>query len=191
MGVKLFGAYLRGFEAAQDFRRNFMRVKNGKSGGRDLYSFKAASIDGAERALSDYRGMVLLIVNTASLCGYTPQYEGLEKLHAAYKDRGLRVLAFPSDDFGHQEPGSDAEIKEFCSSRYGMSFELFSKIHVKGDKIHPLYAYLTKESPKNGVIPWNFTKFIADRSGLIAARFGPATDPLDGELRAKIEELLG
>lgn len=156
-----------------------------------LYSFKMKTIDGQERPLSDYKGQVLLIVNVASQCGFTPQYEGLEALFGKYKDKGLRILAFPANEFGRQEPGTDAEIKEFCRLNYGVSFDLFSKIVVKGAGQHPLYAYLTKDSPFPGDIGWNFSKFLVDRNGKVAGRFDPPVDPLSRNLVKAIEALLG
>lgn len=155
-----------------------------------IYSFEMKTIEGRSKPLSDYKGQVLLVVNTASLCGFTPQYEALEKLHQEYKDRGLRLLAFPANEFGAQEPGTDAEIKSFCQTRYSVSFELFSKIRVKGDGIHPLYRFLTTESGFNGEIPWNFAKFLVDRQGRVTARFGPAEDPLSKKVLAKVSEAL-
>lgn len=155
-----------------------------------IYSFELKTIEGRPKPLSDYKGQVLLIVNTASLCGFTPQYEALEKLHRTYKDRGLRLLAFPANEFGAQEPGTDAAIKSFCQTRYSVSFELFSKVCVKGAGIHPLYHFLTTESGFNGEIPWNFAKFLVDRHGRVAARFGPAEDPLSKKVVAKVSELL-
>ena len=164
--------------------------KPGEAGEGGIYGFEAATIEGSLRSLADYRGKVCLIVNTASKCGFTPQYEGLEKLHADFKARGLRVLGFPSNDFGAQEPGAEAEIKEFCSTRYRVSFDLFAKIRVKGKGMHPLYEFLTKRSGHGGDIPWNFSKFLVDREGRVAARFGPDTEPLDKTLIAAIEAAL-
>lgn len=162
-----------------------------EAGAGGIYAFEMKTIDGTLRPLADYEGKVCLIVNTASRCGFTPQYEGLEKLHADFKERGLRVLAFPSNDFGAQEPGSEQEIKEFCSTRYRVSFDLFAKIHVKGEGMHPLYDLLTARSGHNGDIPWNFSKFLVDRKGRVVARFGPDTDPLDKALVKAIEGALG
>lgn len=156
-----------------------------------IYEFLVKTIDGKDKPLSDYKGKVLLIVNTASLCGFTPQYEGLEALHERYKDKGLRVLGFPANEFGAQEPGSDGEIKEFCRAKFSVAFDLFSKIVVKGPGIHPLYAFLTTESGHNGEIPWNFTKFLVGKDGRVAGRFGPQVDPLSARLTGGIEALLG
>lgn len=153
-----------------------------------VYDFKMNDIHGHEQRLADYKGRVLLLVNVASQCGLTPQYKGLQALFEKYKDRGLVVLGFPANDFGAQEPGSDAEISEFCESRFHVSFPMFSKISVKGDGMHPLYKYLTKESPQAGDIKWNFQKFLVDRQGQVIANIDPKTEPKD--LEAKIEALL-
>lgn len=135
-----------------------------------------------------YRGQVLLVVNTASKCGFTPQYEGLEALHAKYKDRGFAVLGFPSNDFMGQEPGSEAEIQEFCTLTYGVKFPMFEKVHVKGEAVTPLYrdlAAATGEAPA-----WNFHKYLVDRSGKVVASYGSRTKPDDPALLAKLESLL-
>jgi glutathione peroxidase len=146
----------------------------------DLYAFSARTLAGQPVELSQYRGQVLLIVNTASECGFTPQYEGLQKLHTQFAQRGLQVLGFPCNQFGHQEPGSSASIGEFCESKYGVSFPMFEKIDVNGEQAHPLYRYLTAQKP--GLlglkrIKWNFTKFLVDRSGQPVKRYGPSTKP--------------
>ncbi len=155
-----------------------------------VYSFTLNSIDGKATPLADYRGDVLLIVNTASECGYTPQYAPLEQLYQRFRDRGLRILAFPANNFGGQEPGSNAEIKEFCTSHYAVTFDLFEKISVKGEDIHPLYHYLTAETDFPGDIRWNFTKFLVSRDGTVVARFDTKVDPLDGHVVSQIEGLL-
>ncbi len=155
-----------------------------------LYEFTLPDIDGHPKPLASFKGQVLLMVNVASHCGSTPQYAGMQQLYEKYKDRGLRILAFPANNFGAQEPGTDAEIKEFCASKYAVTFDLFSKISVKGDDIHPLYRYLTSSAGVVGDIGWNFTKFLADRHGNVVVRFATKTDPLDPELTSKIEELL-
>src|SRR5690606_1426617 len=136
----------------------------------DLYGFSATTINGQPRTLGDYRGKVLLIVNTASKCGFTPQYKGLQALYEQYHDKGLEILGFPCDQFGHQEPGDEARISEFCELNYGVSFPMFAKIEVNGSNAHPLYQHLKSEAP--GVlgsksIKWNFTKFLVDRSGKV------------------------
>jgi len=155
-----------------------------------IFSFSVQTIDHQPKSLSDYKDKVLLIVNTASLCGFTPQYEAMEKLHEKYRDQGLRVLAFPANEFGKQEPGQDSEIKEFCRTKYSVKFDLFAKISVKGPAIHPLYKFLTTESGHNGEIAWNFTKFLIDKKGEVIARFGPPADPMSKAVTKKIEEAL-
>lgn len=149
------------------------------------------TIDGAEIALSSYRGKVLLLVNTASQCGLTPQYEALEKLHETYAARGFAVLGFPCNDFGGQEPGSAEDIKAFCSTKFQVSFPLFEKVRAKGEK-SPLYRTLTEEIDPAlcGEIKWNFTKFLVDSSGHVVARFEPLVKPLDPAVTEQIERLL-
>ena len=144
-----------------------------------LYEFSATLNNGKNKKLSAYKGKVLLIVNTASKCGFTPQYEGLQDLYAKYKDRGFELLGFPCDQFGHQEPGSDEQIKSFCEVNYGVEFPLFAKIDVNGDGAHPLYKFLKSE--KGGMlgdsIKWNFTKFLVDKHGNVIERYAPTTPP--------------
>ena len=145
-----------------------------------LYDIEVTSIDGAAGTLAPYRGRLLLIVNVASECGFTPQYEGLEHLYRKYKDRGLTVLGFPCDQFGHQEPGSEAEIAAFCSSRYDVTFPLFAKVEVNGPGTHPLWAHLKAAKPGmlgSSAIKWNFTKFLVGRDGAVLARYGPTDTP--------------
>jgi glutathione peroxidase len=147
-----------------------------------VYDFSAQTLTGKARKLSDFRGSVLLVVNTASKCGFTPQYAGLEALYKKYKDRGLVVLGFPSNQFGEQEPGPDSEIAEFCEMNYGVSFPMFSKVDVNGDAAHPLFKYLA--SSKRGLmgsqaIKWNFTKFLVGRDGTVLERYAPTTKPED------------
>jgi glutathione peroxidase len=156
-----------------------------------VYDFEARSIDGQVQKLDAYRGRVLLVVNVASECGFTPQYAGLEALYRQYRERGLTVLGFPCNQFGHQEPGDEAQIKDFCATRFQVSFPLFAKIEVNGEGAHPLYKYLKGE--RKGVlgtqaIKWNFTKFLVDRQGRVTERFAPATKP--EALRDAIEKLL-
>lgn len=156
-------------------------------------SFVMKDIDGKEKALTDYKGKVVLIVNVASKCGFTPQYAGLEKLHEKYADQGLAILAFPANEFGHQEPGTNPEIKQFCTSKYGVKFDMFSKVVVKGDGICDLYTYLTSSETDPefaGEIQWNFTKFLIDRDGKVIARFGPRTPPESKDITAAIEKAL-
>jgi glutathione peroxidase len=156
-----------------------------------VHDFTAKGIDGAEIPLSNYRGKALLIVNTASKCGFTPQYDGLEKLHEDYAARGLAVLGFPCNQFGAQEPGDEAEIRNFCSLTYDVHFPMFAKIDVNGANAHPLYRFLKKQ--KKGLfgseaIKWNFTKFLVDRDGQVIDRFAPTAKP--EALRPAIEAVL-
>lgn len=155
-----------------------------------LYSFTMKTIDGKDKSLSDYKGKVLLIVNVASKCGYTPQYKDLEALYEKYKDRGFMILGFPANNFLWQEPGTNEEIKKFCTTNYGVTFDMFSKISVKGKDQDPLYKYLTEESPVTGNVKWNFQKYLVDRNGNVVAKYQPDTKPLEQEVTAKIEELL-
>jgi glutathione peroxidase len=156
-----------------------------------LYDIPLKDINGKDAALKDYKGKVLLIVNVASKCGFTPQYKGLEALHQKYKDKGLAVLGFPCNDFGSQEPGTNEEIKEFCSSKYSVTFPLFDKLHVKGAEQHPLYAELSgKGSPFPGDVKWNFGKFLVSRDGKILKRFDSKTAPDSPELIAAVEAAL-
>lgn len=146
----------------------------------NIYDFKAKLTDANEVPLSNYKGKTLLIVNTASACGFTPQYEGLENLYKKYKDSGLVVMAFPSNQFGKQEPGSDAEIKEFCDLKFNITFPLFSKIEVNGDNAHPMYQYLKESLPGlmgSKAIKWNFTKFLIDKEGKPVKRYAPTDTP--------------
>lgn len=158
---------------------------------KTVYDFNAKTIDGEEISLDKYKGNVLLIVNVAGNCGFTKQYAGLQKLYEAYKDQGFYVLGFPCNQFAGQEPGTEEEIKEFCSTTYGVTFPMFSKIDVNGDDAHPLYKFLKSE--KKGAagesIKWNFTKFLIDREGNVVDRFATTTTP--GKISPKIAELLG
>ena len=144
-----------------------------------IYSFKIRTAQGTQKELSDYQGKVLLIVNTASKCGFTPQYAELQALYKTLHSQGFEILAFPCDQFGHQEPGSDDEIQQFCQLNYGVTFPVFSKIEVNGMGADPLYQYLTgqKPGPKGAEIQWNFTKFLIDRHGNVVERFEPAIKP--------------
>ncbi len=156
-----------------------------------LYSIPLQTIDGESTSLKEYKGDVLLVVNVASQCGLTPQYQGLQKIFTKYQSDGLQVLGFPCNDFGAQEPGSNSEIKTFCSTKYQVTFPMFDKIHVKGKAQHPLYAALTgKESPFAGDIKWNFGKFLISRNGKILHRFKPGTQPDSTEVRTAIEAAL-
>jgi glutathione peroxidase len=157
----------------------------------NVHDYKANTIDGKEVSLSDYKGQALLIVNVASRCGFTPQYEGLENLYEKYKDKGFSVLGFPCNQFGSQEPGSAEDIKSFCTLNFGVKFPMFSKIEVNGANAHPLYKYLTSEKPGilgTELIKWNFTKFLVNRKGEPVKRYAPADKPEN--LEADIENTL-
>lgn len=157
---------------------------------QNIYDFKVKTMEGQDKSLADYKGQVLLIVNTASHCGFTPQYAGLEKLYERYKARGFVVLAFPANDFLDQEPGDDSTIKQFCELTYKTNFPLFSKISVKGAHMAPLYQYLTTAPGFNGEITWNFNKFLVDRQGRVIGRFGSKTDPMDPQLEEDVLKAL-
>lgn len=157
-----------------------------------IFDFEATSIDGRPVRLADYRGQVLLIVNTASQCGFTPQFAGLEALWQAYRDRGLVVLGFPSNEFGGQDPGSNEQIASFCSLNYGVQFPMMAKVKVNGAEAHPLYKWLTAEAPGllgTKAIKWNFTKFLVGRDGRVIRRYAPTDKP--ESLKADIEAALG
>ena len=158
-----------------------------------VHEFTLNALNGTPTPLANYKGKVLLIVNVASQCGYTYQYEGLQALFMKYKDRGLVVAGFPANNFGEQEPGTDAEIGAFCRSKYGVTFPMFSKLSVAGKDQAPLYSFLTNKAanPKTGgAIPWNFTKYLVDRNGKVLARFDAATEPGSKELTSAIEAAL-
>ena len=156
----------------------------------NIYTFQVNDARGEQKNLSDYQGKALLVVNTASQCGLTPQYAGLQQLYADWKARGLEILAFPCNQFGQQEPGTDEQIQQFCQVNYGVSFQVFSKIEVNGEGTHPLFQYLKeqKPGPKGGDIQWNFTKFLIDRQGNVVERFEPTITP--DSLAPEIEKLL-
>lgn len=156
-----------------------------------LYDFSARTLDGQEHSLSDYRGKVLLIVNTASKCGFTPQFKGLQALYDELGGDGLEILGFPCNQFGHQEPGDADQIGAFCEKNYGVSFPMFEKIEVNGDGAHPLYKFLKAEAPGlfgTGAIKWNFTKFLVDRDGRVVRRYGSKDKP--EKIAADIKKLL-
>jgi len=159
-----------------------------------FHDFTMKTIDGKEQSLADYRGKALLLVNVASQCGLTPQYAALQALHAEYAPRGFAVLGFPCNQFAGQEPSSDAEVKAFCSTGYGVTFPLFSKIEVNGKGRAPLYAWLTGEPTRPdgpGDIKWNFAKFVVDRTGHVVARFDPRTAPDAPEVKQAVEKAIG
>lgn len=178
----------------------------------EIYEIPVKTIDGAETSLDDYRGKVLLVVNVASQCGLTPQYKGLEEVYRNYREQGFEILGFPANNFMSQEPGTEAEIKEFCSSNYNVTFPLFSKISVKGDDQHQLYHFLTETKPETDVndggleenlkgygsvrsqpseVLWNFEKFLVGKNGAVVARFAPDVTATDERLIARVEEELG
>lgn len=157
-----------------------------------LYDIEVKTIQGQVQTLEPYRGQVLLIVNTATKCGFAPQFKGLQKLHDTYKDQGFAVLGFPSSQFANQELGTDAEVAQACELNFGVSFPLFSKIDVNGKNAHPLFQHLTREAPGllgSKAIKWNFTKFLVDGQGQVVKRFAPADEP--ASIEAHIRELLG
>jgi glutathione peroxidase len=160
--------------------------------GSGIYSFTLNSIDGKPAPLADYKGKVVLVVNVASQCGYTPQYSALEATYEKYKDQGFVILGFPANNFGAQEPGTNEEIKTFCTRKYSVTFPMYSKISVKGADQAPLYAYLTKDTGPGltGDIKWNFTKFLIDRNGKVVQRFEPAVTPDSQEVVSAIEKQL-
>lgn len=158
-----------------------------------IYDFTANRLEGTPQSLSDYRGQVLMIVNVASQCGFTPQYTGLEELYRRYRDRGFAVLGFPCNQFGSQEPGDANEIKNFCSTKYDISFPLFAKIDVNGEHAHPLYQYLKRRQPGllgTEAIKWNFTKFLIDRDGQVLRRYAPkdAPESLTSDIEAALAQ---
>ena len=158
-----------------------------------LYDIPVRKIDGKSKALADYKGRALLIVNVASECGLTPQYDGLETLHEAYAGKGLSVLGFPANEFGAQEPGTEAEIKTFCTTKFGVKFDMFAKVKVKGPGIDPLFQFLTsaETNPKfGGDIKWNFNKFLVGKDGTLLGRFEPKVEPTSPDVKAAIEKAL-
>jgi glutathione peroxidase len=160
--------------------------------GSGIYSYTLNSIDGKPAPLADYKGKVVLLVNVASQCGYTPQYTALESIYEKYKGQGFVILGFPANNFGAQEPGTNEEIKTFCTRKYSVTFPMYAKISVKGDDQAPLYAYLTKQTSPAiaGEIKWNFTKFLVDKNGNVVQRFEPAVTPDSPELTGAIEKEL-
>jgi glutathione peroxidase len=177
-----FVAVRESFFAPQDSRP--------KGAGSGIHEFELKRIDGTKQKLSDYEGKVALVVNVASECGLTPQYEGLQKLYEKYADRGFTVLGFPSNDFGEQEPGTDEQIFEFCSQTYGVKFPMFSKVAVTGAEPAPLYKYLQQDCAAKAAVKWNFHKFLVGRDGAVIASFGSKVLPSDPKLVTAIEAAL-
>ena len=165
-------------------------AKEEKTKMTDYLHIPFKTITGNDSSLADFKGKVVMLVNVASRCGYTKQYAGLEEIYRKYKDKGFVIVGFPANNFGGQEPGTDEEIRDFCTSKFDVTFPMMSKISVKGDDKHPLYAYLTEESSQSGEVEWNFTKFLLDRSGKVADRFSTKTDPASPEVMAELERLL-
>ncbi|MBI1937308.1 MAG: glutathione peroxidase [Ignavibacteriales bacterium] len=170
----------------------FASHNSSKGNGMDsnIKDISVKDIDGKEIKLSGYKGKVLLIINVASECGYTPQYEGLQKIYEQYKDKGFEILAFPCNDFGAQEPGTNEEIKNFCSAKYNVTFKLFDKIKIIGEDKSPLYEILINNTDDRGDVKWNFEKFLIDKSGNIISRFRSKVKPESEELTKAVEELL-
>jgi len=172
-------------------KANVSTVEKGK--GKTVYDFTMKDTGGKDVKLEQFRGKVVMLVNVASKCGYTPQYDGLQKIYEQYKDQGFVILGFPANNFGAQEPGTNEEIVEFCRINYGVKFPIFSKISVKGDDKHPLYKYLTEPATNpdfSGEIKWNFNKFLIGRDGKIIARFESADKPEDAKVTGAIEGAL-
>jgi glutathione peroxidase len=162
----------------------------GEKPATSVLGFTMKTIDGEDVTLSKYKGKVLLVVNVASECGFTPQYKDLEALYRKYKDRGFMVLGFPANNFGAQEPGTDQEIKTFCSSTYGVTFDMFSKISVKGNDQHPLYKFITSDSTYGGDVKWNFQKYLVDREGKLSGKYFSKVTPMSDEVTSAIEKAL-
>lgn len=187
-----FGKVKEGEEVSHTFNIASSEGANNMAD-KSVLDFTLKNIDGKETKLSDYRGKVLLLVNVASQCGYTPQYEGLQAIYAKYRDQGLVVMGFPANNFGGQEPGTNEEIKQFCTLKYKVSFPMFAKISVKGADIHPLYKFLTSKETDpefGGDISWNFNKFLIDRNGKIIARFETREKPEGEKVTQAIEKAL-
>jgi glutathione peroxidase len=171
--------------------RHASKVETAKgAAGTSIYDFTMEDIENKPRSLNDFKGKVIMIVNTASFCGNTPQYAGLQTLYERYRDQGFTILAFPANDFGKQEPGDNKEIAEFCYTKYSLEFPLFSKITVLGERKHPLYRYLTEDTPFKGEITWNFQKFLINREGTVIARYTPGQKPLSPQIVENIESAL-
>lgn len=191
-GLALFGLGLVAFadsDVNAKEKQSGLALQAGDSAA-PLYRFRLPDIDGHPIDLKTFKGKVLLIVNTASMCGNTPQYAGLQEMYERYHERGFEVLAFPANDFGQQEPGTNEEIKGFCYTRYSISFPLFSKISVTGKEKHPLYQYLTEQSAFPGRVTWNFQKYLVDRSGNVIGKYDPGMNPLSPTILSDVEKAL-
>lgn len=195
--MKLYGVMLLGCCLMSGVGEDVLAA--GKQGGESspsnrssaaLYGFQLPDIDGHPVDLKTFKGKVLLIVNTASMCGNTPQYAGLQEMYDRYRDQGFEILAFPANDFGQQEPGTNEEIKGFCYTKYSITFPLFSKISVVGKTQHPLYRYLTEQTSFPGPVTWNFQKYLVDRSGHVIAKYDPGLNPLSPSVLADVEKAL-
>lgn len=184
--VTLMGGLLLGIPNAQAEQEGLLMAAKATS----FYDFTMDDIDGKPVNLGQYKGKALLVVNTASFCGNTPQYTDLESMYEQYHAKGFEILAFPANNFGQQEPGTNAEIKGFCLTKYSVSFPLFSKISVKGEDKHPLYQYLTEKSPFPGEVEWNFQKYLVDRNGNVVARFPHRMKPSSPEIVKEVERVL-
>ena len=187
--IALFLLSMVALISAGNYKNNSITNPDGKINSPNVSDIKVLTTDGVEKSLSEYKGKVLMIVNVASNCGFTPQYEGLENLYEKYKARGFEILAFPCNDFGGQEPGTIEEIKNFCESNYHITFTLFDKVLVLGDSKCPLYTKLTQAEPA-GEVGWNFEKFIIDKNGNVVGRFKSKIKPDDTELTTTIETYL-
>lgn len=185
----VFALYLAACKKGGAMTPEDYAAKNGKpvSQKSDLYAMTTKTLEGKDLPLEELRGKVSLVVNVASKCGFTHQYEGLEKLYEQYKDRGFTILGFPSDDFGHQEPGSEAEIRSFCSTTYGVTFPMMKKGHVKGAEAQPFYMAIAKELPEPA---WNFTKYLVGKDGRLVATFPSTAKPEGSEIKQAIEQAL-
>jgi glutathione peroxidase len=191
--VVLKARQVMGKDVIKDPNAPATQPRGGGGGAASPLTFTVKDIDGKDYDLAQLKGKVVMIINVASKCGFTKQYAGLEKLYEKYKDRGLVIVGFPANNFNSQEPGTDAEIKTFCSTKYNVTFPMMSKISVKGDDQHPLYDLLTHKTPQDfrGEIGWNFTKFLVDRNGQVYARFASKTTPEDEQLVGAVEKALG
>ena len=193
--MKLYSVFLSALflYAAAPAGANEPAKPEGSEKVKSIHEFTVQDIDGKDVSLADYKGKILLIVNVASKCGFTGQYEGLQKLYDTYKDKGFVILGFPANDFLGQEPGSNAEIRQFCTLNYGVTFPMFSKISVKGEDQHPLYDFLTDEKANpdyGGKITWNFNKFLIDGNGKVIGRFGTRTAPTSKTVIEEVEKAL-